>query len=99
MYEYLGRELGLGQICQTLASVITLPVSMMSYISKQTSHYTSFHGQFGMLLVVLSLLQGYLGTIVHYHHSHIFGVHLTPTLEYGLRVVRKSTLDVFLCAL
>ena len=83
-----------------MASVITLPVSMMSYISKQTSHYTSFHGQFGMLLVVLSLLQGYLGTIVHYHHSHIFGVHLTPTLEYGLRVVRKSIgcVPVFLCA-
>jgi hypothetical protein len=70
---------------QTVASLLTLPISIMSYVTKQSSHYSSFHGQFGMLLVVLSLVQGYLGSIVHYHSSHVFGIHMSPQAEFFFR--------------
>jgi hypothetical protein len=50
---------------QLVATFLTLPLTILSYITKYESHYNTTHGQCGLVFSLLATMQGTLGSFVH----------------------------------
>ena len=65
------------QFLQTVASVLSLPLTVLSYLGKggseNNAHYTSAHGLFGIIFASSASLQGLLGTFAHASYAHTCG--------------------------
>eukprot|EP00946_MAST-07B_sp_MAST-7B-sp1_P002115 g2115.t1 len=60
------------QFLQTIASVLSFPLTILSYVSKdgKESHYNSIHGVIGLIFSVSASAQGFIGTYVHMTFVH-----------------------------
>ena len=90
------------KLCQSFGSLFTIPLTFLAYFSKSSNvnakHYTWMHGTLGMLLGILSTIQGLLGTFAVRSHGHWCGIALPAWFDNGLRVAHR-TLGKFLLLL
>lgn len=66
------------EFLQTIATVLSLPLTLLSWLGKggtsdSAKHYSSFHGLFGIIFASAASVQGTLGSLSHSMFSHSFG--------------------------
>ena len=64
------------QFLQTVATVLSFPLTLLSYAAKDGtgSHYISFHGIFGLVFSLTATAQGMLGSYAHAAFAHECGL-------------------------
>ena len=75
---------------QLIATFLTLPLTILSYITKYESHYNTTHGQCGLVFSLLATLQGTLGSFVHGAFQHRAGFLGNPILMWKLRKFHRA---------
>jgi len=69
------------QMLQTVATILSLPLTVLSYLGKggseSSTHYTSVHGLFGIIFATAASAQGTLGSLAHASFIHQFGIRVT----------------------
>ena len=81
------------QFLQTVATVLSFPLTLLSYIAKDGSgsHYSSFHGFFGLIFSLTATAQGMLGTYAHAEFAHECGlVSKSPKMMHTCRLVHRT---------
>eukprot|EP00943_MAST-04B_sp_MAST-4B-sp1_P002130 g2130.t1 len=77
-------------VFQLIATFLTLPLTILSYITKYESHYNTTHGQCGLVFSLLATLQGTLGSFVHGAFQHRGGFIGNPILMWKLRKFHRA---------
>ena len=75
---------------QSVATVLTMPLTILSYVTKPESHYNTVHGQGGLIFGLLATVQGSVGTFVHASHQHRMGFVANPVLATRLRRFHRA---------
>ena len=80
---------------QSIASLMTLPLTFLAFFSKPEKNYDTAHGKLGLFLGVASSFQGILGTLSVRSHKHFCGMSNPAWFDHGLRTTHR-TLGVIL---
>jgi hypothetical protein len=80
---------------QSIASLMTLPLTYLAYYSKPEKNYDTVHGKLGLFLGTASTIQGLLGTLSVRSHKHFCGMSNPAWFDHGLRATHR-TLGVIL---
>ena len=81
------------QFLQTVATVLSFPLTLLSYFAKDGSgsHYSTFHGGFGLIFSLAATFQGTLGSYAHAAFAHDCGlVSKRPTFMANCRFVHRT---------
>ena len=88
--------------CEVATScyICTLPLTILTYVTKVERHFNTVHGQWDHF-AVLATLQGTMGTFVHSSYQHRLGYIGNPMVMWRLRRLHRALgrglLDFFIC--
>ena len=77
------------KLCQSIASVLTLPVMYLAYVSKPEKNYGTVHGKVGLAIGIASSAQGLLGTLAVRSHRHFCGMSNPPWFDDMVRACHR----------
>ena len=90
------------QFLQTVASVLSFPLTFLSWQGKggsKVDHYTSVHGLFGIIFATAASIQGFLGTFAHASYIHKCGLKCKfHRFMHGVRAAHRTLGKLLLIA-
>ena len=75
---------------QGVATILTMPLTIMSTVTKTSASYGTVHGQGGLIFGLLATFQGTVGTLVHGAHQHRLGFIGKPILMWKFRKFHRA---------
>ncbi len=95
-FRYKSWWIDAHEFLQTVATVLSLPLTILSWLGKggtdsSSQHYSSVHGMFGIVFASAASVQGTLGSITHMTFAHTNGCFCTRyKLMARARFVHRS---------